>query len=283
MNETLHIIDGRNVLRIEHRLPHAPAKVWRALTEAPHLLAWFPAAMAIDLRVGGEIRFTMDGGDDITTGVVTHLEPPRVFAYTWSGDHLRWEVHPEPSGCLLVLVHTFDDRAGAASFASGWHVCLDALAASLDERPFVAPDDTWADHETFIARFGLAQGHVVATDHGWAVRFERQFRRPVARVWEALLAGSAAPVAVGGPPPPATTVGLAPAGAVTEFAPSSVLEYRWQHDGHPAGRVRWQISQGPGGARLQLEHTGPQALADLRPAALAAWQDHIERLAVATR
>jgi len=281
MNNTLHSIDGRHVLRIEHRLRHSPAKVWRALTEAPHLLAWFPAAMAIDLRVGGEIRFTM--GEHVDTGVVTDLEPPRVFAYTWSGDHLRWEVHPEPSGCLLVLVHTFDDRAGAASFASGWHVCLDALGAALAEQTFVEPEDTWAAHEAFVAAFGLAAGRVEATADGWVVRFERQFRRPVARIWAALLAGTGAPVRVGDPAPPAATAAIAPAAAVTAIEDEAVLEYRWQHDGHPAGRVRWQLSPGPGGARLQLEHTGPHALAHLRSAALAAWQAHIERLAVATR
>ncbi|WAS90954.1 SRPBCC family protein [Nannocystis punicea] len=281
MNDTLHTIDGRHVLRIEHPLKHPPAKVWRALTEAPHLLAWFPAAMDIDLRVGGEIRFTM--GDDVTRGVVTDLEPQRVFAYTWDGDHLRWELHADPGGSLLVLLHTFDDRAGAASFASGWHVCLDALEAALAERPFVEPDDTWAAHEAFVAAFGLAEGRVEATPDGWVVRFERQFRRPIDRVWPALLAGADASLAVGDPPPPAATATVAPAGELTELAPSSVLEYRWHHDGRPAGRVRWELSPGPGGARLILTHTGPHALADLRPAALAAWRAQIEHLALATR
>ncbi|PCC73845.1 Uncharacterized conserved protein YndB, AHSA1/START domain [Nannocystis exedens] len=281
MNDSFHTIDGRHVLRIEHRLKHPPAKVWRALTEAPHLVAWFPAAMDIDLRVGGAIRFTM--GDHVDTGVVTDLEPPRVFGFTWSGDHLRWEVHPDGPGSLLVLVHTFDDRAGAASFASGWHVCLDALEAALEERPFVPPDDTWAAHEAFVAAFGLAEGRAEATPDGWVVRFERQFRRPVERVWPALLAGAGASLAVGDPPPAAATSEVAPAGPITELAPSSVLEYRWLRDGRPVGRVRWELSPGPGGARLVLTHTGPHALAELRPAALAAWRDHIERLAVATR
>src|SRR3712207_7693038 len=48
-------------------------------------------------------------------GVITELEPPRVFAYSWGDDLLRWELRPAGDGCLLILTHTFDDRAGAAS------------------------------------------------------------------------------------------------------------------------------------------------------------------------
>lgn len=224
MTETLETIHGRHVLRVERRLAHSPAKVWRALTEAPHLLAWFPATMDIELRVGGAIRFTM--GEHVDTGVVTDLDPPHVFAYTWSDDHLRWEVRPDGDGARLILVHTFDDRAGAASFASGWEVCIDALDAALAGRPFTEPVDTWALHEARIAAFGLAEGRAEATADGWVVRFERQFRRPVDRVWDGLVDG--AEVVVGGPPPAGATVTIAPPVAVTELAPQAVLEYRWQ-------------------------------------------------------
>jgi hypothetical protein len=52
-------------------------------------------------------------------GVITDLEPPRIFAYTWNDDHLHWELRAGTEGSLLVLTHTFGDRAGAASFAAG--------------------------------------------------------------------------------------------------------------------------------------------------------------------
>lgn len=281
MNESLRTIDGRHVLRTERRLAHAPEKVWRALTEAPHLRAWFPAAVDLELKVGGAIRFTIDG--DVTTGVVTDLDPPRVFAFTWDNEHLRWEVVPEAGGCLLILSHTFDDRPAAASYAGGWNICIDALEAALAGREVVQPEDTFDVHERYVAVLGLAGGHVETTGDGWQIRVERQLFRPVERVWAALLAGAAEPVVAGGPPPPGVTVDVAPAAALTELAPPHVLEYSWQHDGRPAGRVRWQLSPGPGGARLVLTHTGPHALADRSAPALAAWQALVEGLVAALR
>jgi len=47
--------DGRSVLRMERRYPHAVEKVWRAVTEPEHLAAWFPSTVSGDLRVDGEL------------------------------------------------------------------------------------------------------------------------------------------------------------------------------------------------------------------------------------
>lgn len=49
MNETLRLIDGRSVLRVERRFSHPPEKVWRALTESAHLAHWFPSDVAARL------------------------------------------------------------------------------------------------------------------------------------------------------------------------------------------------------------------------------------------
>jgi hypothetical protein len=90
---------------------------------------------------------------------------------------------PEPGGCLLILSHTFDDRPAAASYASGWQVCIDALDAALAGRQFKGPEDTFDLHEQFAAALGLTEGRVEATSDGWQLRVERQFRRPIERVW----------------------------------------------------------------------------------------------------
>ncbi len=37
-------------VRFSRRLPHPPEKVWRALTEAEHLAAWFPTTVEGELR-----------------------------------------------------------------------------------------------------------------------------------------------------------------------------------------------------------------------------------------
>jgi uncharacterized protein YndB with AHSA1/START domain len=246
MSEELVAQDGRSVLRMERRLEHPTEKVWEAMTEPDRLAAWFPGPMTPELRVGGRVRY--DLGDD---GVVTDLDPPRLIAYTWGGDHLRWELHPDGEGTRLLLVHTFDDRAGAASYGAGWHTCIEALGLALDGRP---GEDTGVDdialHERFVAQFGLDSGTVDTDVDGWRVRYERQLTRPADGVWGAL-------------------TGLVPTGVP---AGERVLE----HDADEGGRVRWELAAGTGhGARLLLTHVGtggdPQA-------ALAADRSRIAQL-----
>src|SRR5215207_7904670 len=144
MNATLRTTAGRPMLRIERRIAHAPEKVWRAITEPAHLSQWYPfQATELDLRVGGKIRF--DNGQGMTMdAVVTELDPPRLFAFSEqapaemqreSRDLVHFELRPDGAGCLLIFTHTFDDRPAAASYASGWQICLDGLELLLDGRP----------------------------------------------------------------------------------------------------------------------------------------------------
>jgi uncharacterized protein YndB with AHSA1/START domain len=288
VTETLHSVDGRSVLRIERRLAHPPEKVWRALTEPAQLSRWFPADMEMSLAVGSEIRFVYQGDEGPTThGVINELDPPRVFAFTWGDDLLRWELHEDGRGCLLIFTHTFDDRAGAASFASGWQVCLDALDAVVDGRPVEAARPSAEAHEGFVDRFGLGEGTIEDTPGRWRIRFERQLTRPIEAVWAALAESGPArpggtggvPVA-GGPAPHGFTTERVPAGTVTEVDAPTMLEYEWHAAGRPAGRVRWELRNGTGhGARLVLSQTGPNGLTDERSTAMVAWRAYIRSLA----
>ena len=279
MNENLSTVEGRSVLRVERRLAHPPEKVWRALTEPAHLSEWFPADMEMDLTVGGKISFIFrnEEGPNLD-GVVTELDPPRVLAYTWGDSLLRWELSPEGEGCLLTLVQTFDDRPAAASFAAGWNLCLDAMAAALTGGPAGEPADWAALHEDFVASFGLDEGTGELTGDGWRVRFERQLTRPVDAVWAALRDAGTGP-STGDPAPPAFTHPAIDAGAVTALDAPTLLEYEWRLAGHPAGRVSWQLADGNGGARLTLTQTGPAEATAERATALTAWRTRIEQLA----
>jgi uncharacterized protein YndB with AHSA1/START domain len=123
---------GRAVLRFERLLAHPPERVWRALTEADELRSWHPTPAEFEPATGGTVRYLPgEGVPAMPDGEVTDYEPPRLLGHTWGDDHLRWELRPHDEGCLLVLIHTFDDRFKAARDAAGWHVCLDALASSL--------------------------------------------------------------------------------------------------------------------------------------------------------
>jgi uncharacterized protein YndB with AHSA1/START domain len=263
MNETLRTVDGRSVLRMERRLAHPPEKVWRALTEPDRLADWFPSSVRVDLRVGGEITF--DFPPD-TPGVVTELDPPRVFAYTWNGDLLHWEVQPAAGGSLLVLNHTFNDHYGAPSFAAGWETCLSAMDASLAGDPAPAAEDMSERLEGYITAFGLDKG----VDDGSGVRFERQLSRPIPQAW-AVLGGGQADDPVSDQVPPGFTVKDFPPAAPVEMKAPHLLEY-----GTPSGRVRWELRDGTGqGARLVLTHTCPP---EDRARALAAWRHHLQEL-----
>ena len=78
-------------LVIDRQLPHAPATVWRALTEGPLLTEWL---MANDFRPLVGHRFTfrstpMPNWDGIIECEVLAVEPPSRLAYTWGSLGLK--------------------------------------------------------------------------------------------------------------------------------------------------------------------------------------------------
>ena len=130
---------GRTVLRFERSLGHPPERVWQFLTQLDELRGWHPSPFELEPRVGGAVTYLPPDGAAFGEGEVTEYDPPRVLAYTWGEDHLRWELVPQESGCRPVLTHAFDDHFKAARDAAGWHLCLDALAASLGGAEEPAP------------------------------------------------------------------------------------------------------------------------------------------------
>ncbi|MGO1053455.1 SRPBCC domain-containing protein [Crossiella sp. CA198] len=129
--DTTRLPDGRLALRLERHLSHSREKVWHALTTPEHLSVWYPfPAVELDLRPGGVIRF--DNGEGGTLdGEVLEVDPPRVFAFREVDEQLRLELFEEPTGCRLVLTHTFAETAGYENYTTGWINCLDALTANL--------------------------------------------------------------------------------------------------------------------------------------------------------
>ena len=72
-------------------------------------------------------------------GEVIELEPPRLFAFDWSGDELRFELEPAGDGCRLLFTHFLSERDQAARDAAGWDIRLAELdrllAATSSSRP----------------------------------------------------------------------------------------------------------------------------------------------------
>ena len=121
----------RASVRIERHLADPPAAVWHAITDREALRSWFPCDVDV---VGGQwvaeatitFRFPPEVIDLTLSGVVLAVDEPRLLAYTWGEETLRFELDPEERGTRLVLVDELPPGAAARN-AAGWDDCLDRL------------------------------------------------------------------------------------------------------------------------------------------------------------
>lgn len=185
MTHTLSPDGDRHRLRIERTYPHPVSKVWRAITEPAQLSGWFPARVETELAVGATMTFTFPEQPPVANGTITELDPPKVFAFDWGGELMRWELTADgPDATLLVFTHVFDDRARAASFAAGWDGCFDALDQVLDGVPVADPAPYQPRHESYVELFGLGEGWTEGED----VVFDRVYPWPKEIVAETIKA-----------------------------------------------------------------------------------------------
>ena len=136
----------------EYDLPHAPAKVWRALTD-PALVSKWLMTTDIAATVGHQFTFRaqpMGDWDGIVRCEVLEVVPLQRFRYSWVGGknlpekyvtHLDsvvdWTLTPTATGTLLRLEHSGFSAANAVAFdmmGKGWrgHV-KDRLTSVLAE------------------------------------------------------------------------------------------------------------------------------------------------------
>lgn len=123
-------VDGeRPVIRFERHLVDPPEVVWQALTDREQLKRWFPCDIVTDdWKVGAALTFEFrEGKWPPLTGRVLECDEPRLLAYTWGEETLRFELTPEPSGGTQLILTDELDRGIAARNAAGWDECLDLL------------------------------------------------------------------------------------------------------------------------------------------------------------
>ena len=131
-------IEDQPTLNFERRLSHPVDRVWRAITEPDELGHWFPSKVVVDeLVAGAEMSFEFEDmpldAPSTMTGRVTDFDPPRVFAFQWGEDHLRFELEPVDGdrACVLRFTVVLGMLDKAARDGAGWHVCLDRLERLL--------------------------------------------------------------------------------------------------------------------------------------------------------
>jgi uncharacterized protein YndB with AHSA1/START domain len=136
--------------RIERtvQLNRPPLDVWRALTTADGLSAWFGERATIDLRPSGAASMTFAGGMTVEMRI-ERVEEPTVFAYTWRlpdlpdddprRTYVEFTLEPDPAGTVLRVVETgfaqlpLDTRSETYdSHSEGWSRELAELAVHLD-------------------------------------------------------------------------------------------------------------------------------------------------------
>lgn len=99
-------------LKFEVTYPHAPEKVWRALTD-PQAIAQWLMKNNFEARVGHKFQFRVEPKPRGWTGVVDseilEADPPRRLVYSWCGSGIdtvvSWTLEPVAAGTRVSLEH----------------------------------------------------------------------------------------------------------------------------------------------------------------------------------
>jgi uncharacterized protein YndB with AHSA1/START domain len=258
MDAQMDTVGGSTVLRFERRFKHPIEKVWQAITDPAEMAHWFPAAVETELKIGAPMTFTFPDAaplDGARGGEILELDPPKVYAFRWNADVLRFELVPDGDGCVLHFSQALGGgdlgRLGAARNAAGWDHCLAALDARLDDRE-PEPFTRWLPAmQHYLDVFDLTEGTKTDTPEGTELHFALDLVwKPLDDVWQVLTERQPEPTRAEAP---------------------RLLE----HGGEP-GTVRWELFGDPDlGTRAELTHTLPAEHAD---AELAAWPSRLKDL-----
>jgi uncharacterized protein YndB with AHSA1/START domain len=132
-------------------LPVPPDDAFALITQPERLRRWQTVSAVVDLRAGGEYRWTITPGH-VAAGTYREVEPGRrvVFGWGWEGnDDLKPDsstvtvtVEPADGGSLVTLVHAGLTEEQAAMHAEGWDHYFERLewAATTGD----AGQDEWA-------------------------------------------------------------------------------------------------------------------------------------------
>ncbi len=150
-------------------LPVSPDEAFTLLTEPERLRRWQAVSAVVDLRAGGEFRWTVTPGH-VGGGTFREVEPGRriVFGWGWENDEdlpydastVTVTVEPAPEGSLVTLVHEGLNELQEKSHAEGWDHYLERL-----ERQAATGDaglDEWSSRPQELDPFIAAEAVLAA-------------------------------------------------------------------------------------------------------------------------
>ncbi|MED3078480.1 SRPBCC family protein [Bacillus wiedmannii] len=142
----LAVIDKQGneyVVQFERYFSYSIEEVWSVLTENSKLKKWMSNLQIESLKTGGIIKFDMMDSSFINIDIL-ECQVNSVLEFTWDKDRVRFEIHKEESGTLLLLkeyIHVLTDHT--PKDIAGWHICLDLFSSVLEGKEKEFSKDEW--------------------------------------------------------------------------------------------------------------------------------------------
>ncbi|QWH12209.1 SRPBCC family protein [Bacillus mycoides] len=131
------------IIKFERQFPNTIEEVWSVLTENSKLKKWMSNLQIENLKTGGIIKFDMMDGSFLNIDIL-ECQLNSVLEFTWDKDRVRFEIHKEENGSLLLLkeyIHELTDHT--PKDIAGWHICLDLFSSVLEEEEKEFSKNEW--------------------------------------------------------------------------------------------------------------------------------------------
>ncbi|MFK4289764.1 SRPBCC family protein [Bacillus sp. RC250] len=142
------------IVKFERQLSYTIEEVWSVLTENSKLKKWMSNLQIENLKTGGIIKFDMMDGSFLNIDIL-ECQLNSVLEFTWDKDRVRFEIHKEENGSLLLLkeyIHELTDHT--PKDIAGWHICLDLFSSVLEEEEKEFSKNEWQQwFEKYKVRF----------------------------------------------------------------------------------------------------------------------------------